>query len=296
MRTGSSVLLVGGPDAGKTNFLCRIWLSINEGTSILRANGLPEDLEYLEEGSARLLAGEFAPHTPSDVHSRNIIPVKYEEGDEHFTGKLVVPDCSGEIWLRIYEKREWSEQWEELISEECGCLIFVRADSDQIVAPLDWISCAKLFGVPTGTPPEVEEVAPTQVVLVDWLQCLRDAFTDRVGGAFRPRVGIVVSAWDLVPEDQQERDPEEYLATNFPMFQQFLEANTVQFDFATFGVSVVGGDLKSQPNFRDTYLSGKPLESGFVVYRVNDTICRSSDLTVPLVWAMGLTNLRGMTR
>ena len=141
-----SVLLVGGPDTGKTNFLCRLGLAIFEKTGRLHADGLPEELEYLKAGVDKILSGEFAPHTPHDVINRIVIPVKDSIGMKSFRGSLVVPDCSGEQWQNLYRKREWSEDWEDIITDLCSCLLFVRIDSDENVNPLDWISCEKLLG------------------------------------------------------------------------------------------------------------------------------------------------------
>ena len=40
MQTERSVLLVGGPDAGKTNFLIRLWMSLQDQSGWLKADGL----------------------------------------------------------------------------------------------------------------------------------------------------------------------------------------------------------------------------------------------------------------
>ena len=54
----------------------------------------------------------------------------------------MVPDCFGEKWMDVCRKREWSNEWEELINEDCGCLVFLRVESEQIVPALDPITCA----------------------------------------------------------------------------------------------------------------------------------------------------------
>ncbi len=200
MVVNQSVLLIGGPDAGKTNFVTRIWLAIDEGKGILHGDGLPDDLEYVQDGAEKLLGGNFVPRTSREVHNHIEIPILAPMGPQVYRARLVVPDCSGEEWMKIYRSRGWSEEWEEAISDSCGCLLFIRVDSDQNVPALDWITCERLFGTPAVLPDiaegESEEFKPpTQVVLTDWLQCLRRVFTSRVSGSFRPLVGFVVGGW-----------------------------------------------------------------------------------------------------
>ncbi|MGO8928273.1 MAG: hypothetical protein ACLQU3_15495 [Limisphaerales bacterium] len=306
MKGKLCVLLIGGPDAGKSNFLFRVWLAIDTKTGVLSSDGIPNDLEYLKTGVEQLLGGEFAAKTSIEVQNQSIIPVKYSRGAEEVHGTLVVPDCPGEQWLGIYKRRDWSEEWDQLISEGCGCLVFVRADSDQIVAKYDWISYFKQFGttvvpgnaskeVNTGTSgsttsmaPQKSAETPTQVVLVDWLQFLKRAFAAKVGGNFRPRVGIVVAAWDRVPTDQQGNGPTQWLESNFPMLAHFLESNSNHYLFETFGISVVGGDLKNDPNFRREYRSGDPTKAGYVVIGSDASAQKHPDLTLPIAWALGL--------
>lgn len=95
------VLVVGGSDAGKSNFIFRFWLAIRDRNCCLQADGVPADIDYLETGARKLLGGEYSPHTSRTVHNQNIIRVKNGEGTPHFQGELIVPDYSGEEWQRI---------------------------------------------------------------------------------------------------------------------------------------------------------------------------------------------------
>lgn len=287
MEARRAVLLVGGPDAGKTNYLVRLWLAIDRKIGRLQADRSPDDLEYLMSGAEIQLGGKFVPHTPREVNNRSVIPVRDANTTEGVSGTLIVPDYSGEEWMEIYRKREWSEDWESLISDVCGCLLFVRVDSNQLVSPLDWVTCEKTFSsVPAAMSYSPESGTPTQAVLVDWLQCLRQAFTDRVGGHFRPRIGIVIAAWDLVPADRQADGPDRYLAAEFPMLEQFMQSNTDRFNFGVFGVSIFGGDPENEPDFLAKYLND-PIKAGYVIQSVNGVVNRSGDLTLPVAWAMG---------
>lgn len=284
----SSVVLVGGPDSGKSNYIFRLWLAMNQGNGKITCDGLPDHLDYLQAGSQSLLKGEFAQHTPHDVFSENIIPFKIEDGSSVHSGKLIVPDCFGERWMAIYRKREWSKDWEDRISQPCGILMFVRAASDQVVSPLDWIKCEQMWGAPVVDGVQQDWVAPTQVVMTDWLQFFDVAFADRRNGGNRPRVALVVSAWDRVPKDTQAVGPTEYLSQEFPLLSQFMEANDDKFDFAAFGVTVAGGDFDHQPGFKEQSLGqDDPLSGGYVMHELRGAPATAKDMTLPISWIMG---------
>jgi hypothetical protein len=298
MSHSSTVLLVGGPDAGKSNFLFRLWIAIDGGTGAIVKNRLPDEVEYLRAGAESLLEGHFAAHTSEEVHECVTIPVK-RAGDGR-SGVLVVPDVPGEQILAAYRNRQWSKAWEDRISERCGCLIFIRADSSENVTPLDWVTCFQTYGgtLPVGgaasppvaapTAPPPPQVPPTQVVLTEWLQFLRRAFTDRAGGSFRPKVGIVVTAWDAVPRDQQDKAPLEYLRSNFPLLYQFVLTNDDRFEFELFAVSIAEGDLRNDEEFQREYVKKDPRQFGYVIHSLRGKPDKDKDLTLPVAWALNL--------
>jgi hypothetical protein len=290
----ASVIVVGGRDSGKSNFIFRLWLAMKDGAGALRENGLPDQLDYLKVGSQSLLKGQFAQRTQEDVASINIIPFSTPAGDE--TGNLVVPDCQGERWTAVFTKREWTSEWEERIADPCGVLIFVRASSKEIAPSLSWVECEQMFGVPllNASTPE-NFVAPTQVVITDLIQFFGKAFLDRMGSSYRPRIALVISAWDLVPHDMQEAGPKEYIAREFPLLAQFVESNDDLFDFAMFGVTIAGGDFNTQPDFKANSLNqDSPVSGGYVVHELEGTPRKQFDLTIPVVWAMDLMRKAGV--
>jgi hypothetical protein len=287
-----SVLLIGVPDAGKTNFIFRFWLTLDAGDGILKKAGLPDDLDYLKNGADHLLNGEFAPRTAHDVFDRTEIPVKMKSAGHESLGRVIVPDLPGEQTLKVFRMRQWASHWDDEIRSGCGCLLFVRIDSPELVAPIDWVNCPANFGTPMShvAPPEDETgkvKPPTQVVLVEWLQFLRKAFTAKVGGTYKPRIGIVVSAWDLAPYDQKADGPAAWIKGNLPLLSQFIRSNDDDFEFAYFGVSVASGDLKTDASFKAAYLKGNPRRAGEVVYDLRGTVETSSDVTLPVAWALG---------
>ena len=287
METNRVVLLVGGPDMGKTNYLARLWgAAYKSETGILRADGLPDDLAHLNAILGSLLSGKFAERTKLDEHWHCEIPLKVA-GEGGFSGKLIVPDCPGEEWQRIYKNNEWSDVWEKQINQVRGCLCFVRPDSSELSAPLDWMTCWNHFG--TGDVPiPLANETPTQVEMVHWIQCLRFAHSARASLAGKMRVGIMVSAWDALPGNIRDRTPLEYLEENLPLLHQFMTTNAHACEFAAFGSSIAGGDLKGSEDFRREFQQADAMAAGYVIHELYGIREESPDHTLPVAWAMGL--------
>lgn len=323
MPTEPVVFLIGGPDAGKTNFLGRLWLCLRSKQGFLSAEGLPDDAKYVAQVSQELLKGRFAGHSPlGEVTRKSQVPVRWMAGDKEMSGLVVLPDRKGEQWKKDFKDRVWSQELEELLSSQSGCLLFIRAASDAIVPAIDPMRYAELFVIPktqagqSGAAPaaanvdssddqqqededdeieeeyddaaddEFEKSIPTQVLLMDWLQCLRQAFDEVCGYDFKPRIGIVIAAWDLVPSDKSEAGPSQYLKSSFPMLWQFIITNSDRYNFHVFGSSVAGVDLEIE-ELRETYCNGDPGTSGSILHSLNGHEEESSDFTLPLAWALG---------
>lgn len=288
MSKQSTVLLIGGPDAGKTNFLFRFWLAIREGTNpLLIPHGAPPVAEYLNRGAEKLLGGEFAIHTPHGTDEICEIPVLFS-GEE---GVVVVPDRPGEEWTRIYKERRIPSEWVARLGADTACLVFVRAHSDANQSPLDWLSVQHYFGNAGNLlgPTRHETATPTQVVLVDWIQIISRLIKSLSLSGARPRIGIVVSAWDLIAPGEQAAGPMQYLRDLYPLLADFIESNRKNLDIEIFGMSLFGGDPKQSQVFKEACLhADNPCSEGYVVRKVGADLQKNSDLTLPISWALGL--------
>lgn len=292
----SSVLLIGGPDTGKSNYIFRLWMDLDAEQHTLAKNGLPDELEYLRTGAECLMNGTFAARTPGEVVEHVSVPVRLRSDAAH-TGVLHVPDVPGERILEAYRRRKWDNHWEERVQAECGCLVFMRASSPEIVPSLDYAACVEALGAPLparnatagqpGRAPATTTEAPTDIVLTEWVQFLRRAYTDRVGGNHRPRIGLVVAAWDAVPNDFDDRDPSDYVAAEFPLLYQFMSANEDCVDCKVFGLSIVSGDLTNDSAFKARFEQGTPTDFGYVIHSLGGAKIKANDVTIPVAWALG---------
>jgi hypothetical protein len=251
-------------------------------------NGLPAQVEYLRSIAASLNSGQFASRTPPGVFESTTIPVQWNDGAAN--GQLLVPDCAGEQWERIHRDREWNSNWEQAVAEMAGCILFFRATSDHNISAFDWSQHADIMKCLSESQevPEHLNKLPTQVVLVDWLQCLSTAYRDIHSNGQPLRVAIVLSAWDMVPREQMNSDPSEFLSDNLPLLHDFLSTNTELFRSKSFGVSITGGVLTDEDSaFMEKYLDNDPSNSGYVILARGGKVLKSPDLSLPLAWALG---------
>jgi hypothetical protein len=290
MSKQSTVLLIGGSDAGKSNFLFRFWLAIREKSNpLLLPDGAPPIAEYLNRGAAKLLAGDFEMHTPRGTFENCEIPV-LARGEK---AVVVVPDRPGEEWSRIYKERRIPSDWLGRLSADTTCLVLVRAHSDANQAPLDWISVQHFHGNEGNLmgPARQDLSTPTQVVLVDWIQIISRILRSGPASVERPKIGVVISAWDLLAEDEKLAGPRKYLRDQYPLLGDFLESNLEKLEVEVFGISLFGGDPKCSASFKDACLdSNNPCGGGYVVHQIGGHAQRVFDLTFPIAWALGLEN------
>jgi hypothetical protein len=279
-----SIMLIGGPDSGKTNYLARLWEGLRSGTGelvLIRAS----EIKFLEDMVAHLLQGEFAPRSSKSIEeSRQEVTVTVAQRGSQSEVDLVVPDVTGELWKIAVAQSELPVEWMERLEASDGALLFLRVHSDQNVQPLDWVTARTLMQH-MGNAKEAETSVPTQVFLSELLRFLQLKLRTRPDGS-SPRVSVVVTAWDRLGPDQRAASPFSFIESQFPLFAGRLE-NVEGLDVRLFGVSIVGGDLDTDEDFKKTYQDGDLAASGYVVIDQNGTVTQVQDVTLPVKWLLG---------
>jgi hypothetical protein len=123
---------------------------------------------------------------------------------------------------------------------------------------------------------------PTQIALCEFLRFLEFGLKRTQGGP-RPRVAVLVTAWDRLDKEKQVQGPMAYLRTQYPMFAGRLE-DIETLEVKTFGVSVVSGDF-SDPKFKVEFYEKGLKNAGYVVTddKPDEFV---PDLTLPVSWVM----------
>lgn len=277
-----SIVLLGGPDSGKTNYIGPLWQALDAEGGALHAAQQPEDINFVLEVTAHIFAGEFAPRSEhSDVRRDFEVAVAATKGGPQ--ARIIVPDISGELWRNAVINSEIDSDWMEELERADGALLFVRVGSDQDVRPLDWVTSRTLLERLGNN----EELGlPTQVMLCELIRFLELSLARREDGSC-PRLSVVVTAWDLVDHEKFQDGPLVYLEHEYPLVAGKL-MDLEGLDVQIFGLSSVGGDLKNDAVYRREFLEAGPDVKGWVAVKDQEGWKKNSDITLPIAWAVGL--------
>ena len=284
--TNRSIVLIGGPDTGKTNYIGRLWLALQSAGSALVARGLPERIEYVEQVVAHLHKGRFAPRTDKNlelVSGKVVLPLAADSLRRGQASELVIPDVSGEIWKDAVDTRDLAPEWMQQLEGAFGAMVFVRVLSKLNVDPLDWVTAARLMRH-QGSDAQPSKM-PTQVMLCEFIRFVEEKL-HRDFDTQKPRVAVIVTAWDLLDSERSKAGQVAYIEKEYPLFFGRIE-HLEGFDVMVFGMSILGGDVKTDDRFRDHLLASDFQSSGYVVYCSDGQVKKKSDLTIPVAWALG---------
>lgn len=277
-----SIVLLGGPDSGKTNYIGRLWRALDGGKGALHAAEQPEDISFVLEVADHLFAGGFAPRSEHSDARRDfeVVVAATKDGPR---SRVVVPDISGELWRNAVIDGEIASEWMDELRQADAALLFVRVDSDQDVRPLDWVTSRNMLEKLGG---EEDQGLPTQVMLFELIRFLEVSLSHREDGGL-PRLSVVITAWDRIGVDKFKQGPAAYLEREYPLVAGKL-ADLERLDVQIFGLSIVGGDLKHDPAYRQAFLEKGIDGQGWVAVRDTDEWRKDPDLTLPIAWAVGL--------
>lgn len=343
--TDDSIILVGGPASGKTNYIARLWLAFQAKKGRLKAEHLPDNIEYVNEAVEHLLARKFAPRTERNMEegARRDFTVAVRGNDgTACVRSLTVPDITGELWKRSLETYELPQEWIDALNASSSAIIFIRANSKLNHQPMDWVTAREILkghddeddddtedddddygrdedenGEPIARAeppfpfegpepaPATEDTGiakpiladakmqtastkaaglPAQVGFCELIRYLTLLLADRTDGS-KPRIAIVVTAWDTIHATTRAAGPMQYLKDQFPMFAGRIRTPG-RLDFGVFGMSIVGGDLRNAA-FRESLKRCDLSELGYTAVIRNDAVVEDPDVTLPLAWALG---------
>jgi len=124
------------------------------------------------------------------------------------------------------------------------------------------------------------------VVVIDWIQMIIRIRSSSTTPRQKPRIGIVLTAWDVVADADAAIGPKEFLLNEFSMLFEFIKNNAHAVDFEVFGTSLYGVDLNDPELSKKVQESDSPSSMGWSVRQRNDGSLQRLTVLSPVEWAV----------
>lgn len=291
MATGHSVLVIGLPRTGKTTFLAALWDVVEtesvDGSLILES--IEGDKEHLN--AIRDLWANCDEMPRTRVGKEKTVSMKLRDRSSNISGHFSFPDMDGETFEQQWTDRVWTESYEKLVVSSDTVMLFVHPkkvlegalirDARPLIAALPKADSTTNVVDASNVESSAEHAAPatrwvpTQVQVLELLQ-----FVLRKRGSNRMRLGVIVSAWDMVMK-LGSTTPDKWIQERMPLLYQYLISNRESVDFRVYGVSAQGGDYKK--NVAALRNKHKPCERIIIFEGATE----STDISLPVRWMMG---------
>lgn len=293
-----SILIVGGPNSGKTVYAGQLFGRLSAGGSKLQLRSQPDDLSLFAEGYDRLSAGLAPDHT--ELTARDDVTLALEDAEGRPID-VVYPDYGGEQVRDMIDLRRVSDEWAERIRASTVWLFFVRLDHQS--EPRDAVSSPPGPTLPASEGPSPEaDAEPThndstdaegdppvqkladQARTVEALQLLLHVYgASTVAPLAAPPLVVVLSCWDEMDDAKPGDLPAHVLARRLPLVDAFVRANWRPEARAVYGLSAQGKAFKDDEPDAD-FIERGPEAMGFAVLPDGS---EEKDLTVLLTDALG---------
>lgn len=271
-----NILIIGGPNAGKTHFGGQLYGRLNSRLFKYKisSSNRPADLTIFNDVLNKLYEGKRAAHTEGSAN--NSIELKIEsESESDITFSF--PDYAGEQVNLIIDNRRVNTIWKEYIDESSSWILFVRLDD------IDKIEDIINRGIPSpeelkkrnnkSPPVRLSDAAQFVELLQTLLYIKKISSLSKIS---RPNLTIVLSCWDVLKQ-KEGAIPLELLKDRLPLLYDFVSNNWEESSLSILGFSSTEKTLTDDPD--EEYIESSPIEFGYFI--THDGV-KEKDLTLAI--------------
>jgi hypothetical protein len=275
-NTANNVLIIGGPNAGKTHFGGQLYGRLNSRKFLYKISpdNLPADLTIFQEVLDRLAEGRRAGHTEASANRSIELKIEDEKGS---IVSFAFPDYAGEQVNGLVELRRINSVWKKYLEDSVSWMLFIRLDE---ISPLEDIvnreipSAEEIQKRKAQAPPVKVSDAAYFVELIQILLYGKGISTFKKINT--PNLTIILSCWDVLklPEGAI---PSEVLETRLPLVYHFIKNIWAEKSLAIIGLSSTGKTLTDEPD--DEYIDKTPINFGYIINSKGE---KQEDLTLSI--------------
>lgn len=269
-----NILIIGGPNTGKTHFGAQLYERINSrqfGYKIDIKNR-PSDLSIFEDAISNLYNGTRAAHTEAGANRNIELKITNEKNSEVV---FSFPDYAGEQITSIVVNRMVNNLWQNYIQKSTSWVLFIRLND---LIPLEDIihkgmpSIDEIQKRKNQLPPVKISEAAFYVELLQTLAYIKGVST--ISKINQPKLTIVLSCWDELKLTKHPI-PSALLQERLPMLYSFLINNWKEKSFSIIGLSSTEKSLTDEPD--EDFIDKEPINFG---YYIDETGALKKDLTL----------------
>lgn len=201
MKTSDQVLVLGGPDSGKSTYLLQLYGRVFDGDGQVQLRGAVDSMVAIKDGLARLATGRPAGHTANGTDTSLTLPLVDDDTGREWD--ITVPDYAGEDLRRVGDALRLPDRWRDLAATSDLWVVMVRLSlypdmPDLVSRPVGELASSSPER-PAGA--DVQRL-PIDMFLVELLQLLQHGRA-QLEVSNDLHVTVVLSCWDELghPED-----------------------------------------------------------------------------------------------
>lgn len=276
-----NVLMLGGPNTGKSTFLVQLYGRMESGYGRLVARGMPDDLSPISSGLRRLSSGLPLEHTrASDEQIVQRLPAQTHAGEPV---DFSIPEYAGETLDRMVLRHRIPNRWRKQADESDQWLLFTRleqfAELPRLLNnPIGELATTKAVPKESGQASDGvganDQMAPAEELpspelpldmrLVELLQMLlHERGAGPRGAVQQPVLTVVLSCWDELGLDEGRR-PEHVAEVRIPLLHSYARCAWSEEALEFIGLSSQGRVLSAGEPDED-FVSQGPDHHGYVV-------------------------------
>lgn len=271
-----SILIIGGPNTGKTHFGAQLYERINSRQFEFKIDpkNRPSDLSIFEDARNNLYDGKRAAHTEAGANRSIDLKITNEKNCEII---FTFPDYAGEQITSIVENRKVNDLWQEYIEKSSSWILFIRLND---LNPLEDIINK---GIPSPEEIKKRNIQPPPVKISEaafFIELLQTLSYIKGLSTFnkidKPNLTVVLSCWDEL-NLLKDTVPLTLLQERLPMLSDFLINNWHKDSLSILGVSSTEKSLTDKPD--DEYIDQTPIKFGYIINKTGE---RQNDLTLSI--------------
>ena len=219
------ILIVGGPDVGKTHFGGQLYGRLQSRLGSYRITSPPENLTVFKEVLESLNEGRSAGH--SNVSSNEVLELDLADKEGNAIS-LRFPDYGGEQVNAIVTDRRVDKVWAEQLKVSTSWMLFIRPDRLPMIEDIVNRGLPEQAIIDQRNKEETPMELSAPAFYIELLQILLYAQRTVSGYADQPKLMVALSCWDLIEKVHKEKVPAEVLREKAPALSAFIESTWPQ--------------------------------------------------------------------